>query len=151
MTQSPPVTRTIRIPTKRDMAIAKSSSRALAKHSEVKTQLEVEGGEKIFLPAAALPLLQQILSEMARGHTVTLTPVESELTTQQAAQLLHVSRPFLIKLLESGEIPFRKVGSHRRVMLHDVIAYKRRIDQARHAALQELVDQAQELGMGYDE
>jgi excisionase family DNA binding protein len=83
--------------------------------------LELEGGLRasVPIPAAVLELLQGILVQMAQGNAVTLVPVHAELTSQQAADLLNVSRPFLIERLEQGEIPFRKVGTHRRIRLSE--------------------------------
>lgn len=80
---------------------------------------------------------------------VAAAPKQTELTTQAAADLLHVSHPYLIELLDAGTIPCRTVGAHRRVFQEDVLAYKTKIDDARLATLQELTAQAQELGMGY--
>ena len=113
--------------------------------------LELESGQRasVPIPAAVLGLLQGILVQMAQGNAVTVVPMHAELTTQQAADLLNVSRPFLIERLEQGEIPFRKVGTHRRIRLADLMAYKHAIDHLRATALDELAAQAQELGMGY--
>jgi excisionase family DNA binding protein len=106
--------------------------------------------ETIILPDQALRLLLDVLSNMADGNSVTLVPVDAELTSQQAAELLNVSRPFLVRLLENGQIPYHKVGKHRRVRLKDVMAYKHRIDKKRDEVLDELVAEAQELGLGYE-
>jgi excisionase family DNA binding protein len=90
-----------------------------------------------------------ILEAMAAGRGVTLIPETAELTTVQAAEILSVSRPFLIKLLEESAIPHRKVGKHRRIRMEDVMAYKAGIDREREAVLDQLVSEAQAQGMGY--
>lgn len=105
--------------------------------------------ERVPLPRSAVRLLRQILAEMAEGNGVTIVPVAAELTTQQAADLLGVSRPFLVKELDEERLPFRWVGTHRRIQLDDLIRYRERKDAARHQALDALAQQAQELGMGY--
>jgi len=115
----------------------------------VRIHIDGNGGSDLALPAPAVRLLTQLLTEMGQGHPVTLLPLDEELTSQNAAELLKVSRPYLVKLLDDGAIPSRKVGTHRRVLLRDVLAYKQRDDERRHAVLDELAAQGQELGMGY--
>lgn len=133
-----------------DIALAKDSSRRLAPFVGQNLRLRItESDEFVELPAVAVQVLVEMLSAMARGESVKLIPVNTELSTQEAANLLGVSRPFLIQRLEEGVIPFRKVGTHRRVLFSDLMKYKDEIDSRRRAALDELAAQAQELDMGY--
>lgn len=104
---------------------------------------------QIVFPSSAIKLLLKILTEMSEGNAVTLIPIHAELTTQEAANLLNVSRPFLIKLLESDKIPFHKAGTHRRIRFKDLLKYKSQMDAANQKAMGELIEQAQELDMGY--
>jgi excisionase family DNA binding protein len=103
----------------------------------------------IELPPGAVALLMDILEAMAAGHGVTIIPESAELTTVQAAEVVNVSRPFLIKLLDDGAIPHRKVGKHRRIRMEDVMAYKAAIDRERESVLDQLAREAQEQEMGY--
>lgn len=139
------------LPNERDAELATESSRVL---SSVKDPTDIfrvhlENGEELVLPAAVRTLLMHVLTEMSRGNAVTLVPIHAELTTQEAADYLNVSRPHLISLLETQAIPFRKVGTHRRIKFHDLKAYAERIRNESETALTELAAQAQELKMGY--
>ncbi|RJT42673.1 helix-turn-helix domain-containing protein [Mesorhizobium waimense] len=86
---------------------------------------------------------------MGQGNAVTIIPVHAELTTQEAADYLNVSRPYLIRLLEEGKLPFNMVGTHRRVKFSDLAAYRNNAEEERKKVMEELAAQAQELGMGY--
>ncbi len=137
-----------------ELDLAERSRTVFARHTDRRGRLTFqirEGKEKetVVVPAAAARLFKDILDQMSEGKTVTILPLQVELTTQQAADLLNVSRPFLIGLLDGGKIPCRKVGTHRRVYAKDVLDYKRSIDSERNRALNELAKQAQELNMGY--
>ena len=137
-------------PTADESASAKVSREQLVRFLRQDLRLRIaDTDESIVLPASAVRLLVEVLSAMAEGNAVALIPIHAELTTQQAADLLGVSRPFLIKQLEGGVIPFRKVGTHRRVLFRDAMAYKREMDRNRLKALDELAAQAQDEDMGY--
>jgi excisionase family DNA binding protein len=140
-------------PSEQDTKIAQESSRRLsrfAKRDRLTLQIaQGHGTETIELPRAVVGLLMRILTEMAEGNAITVMPIHAELTTQQAASMLGVSRPFLIKQMTESKIPYRQIGTHRRVRLHDLMEYKKRIDVNRAKVLQELAAQAQELNMGY--
>lgn len=138
------------IPEANEIELARKSGQTLAKH--VLDQLEVRVGgtdETVELPATATRLLVDVLTQIAEGNAVTLIPIHAELTTQQAADYLGISRPHLIKLLEGGEIPYRKVGTHRRVYFRDLKAYRDNVKAKRRETLSELVRDAEEHDMGY--
>jgi excisionase family DNA binding protein len=142
-------------PTASEMARARKSSRQLESYlgSSRRLALQVVAddrpGEVLAVPRSALKLLSHILAEMAQGNAVTLIPIHAELTTQEAADILNVSRPYVVRLLEEGHIPHRKLGTHRRILFRDLMAYKERSRVESAQALKALAAQAQELDMGY--
>ncbi|MEK1887684.1 MAG: excisionase family DNA-binding protein [Phyllobacterium sp.] len=141
-------------PSKDDVELARASGQRLAPYARKGRALtfrvrDAENEEAIELPAGAVKLLMAVLEDMASGRAVTIVPQNAELTTQQAADVLNVSRPFLIGLLDEKKLPFRMVGTHRRVRFEDVLNYKEAIDTERRKVLGELAAEAQELGMEY--
>ncbi|SEQ03921.1 helix-turn-helix domain-containing protein [Lentzea albida] len=119
-------------------------------HDEAGADVRVraEGEDDVLvLPRAAVELFAQILAYMAAGHGVSVVPADAELTTQQAADMLNVSRPYLIGLLEADEIEYRKVGKHRRIKAASLVQYMRNDDQRRRRAADELSALTQEMGM----
>ena len=139
------------------LAAHRSAFAALAQDTASRTDggrdgalsVRLADGDTVELPPALARVVAAALAEVAGGHAVELRPVEEELATQAAADLLGVSRPFLVRLLDDGEIPSWKVGTHRRVRRADVLAYRAAMRETAEDALQNLVDQAQDLEMGY--
>lgn len=141
-------------PSEADTRLARESAGRLARQlakTSGSMQLRVTNpdgtSETVTIPSAAFRLLVTILAEMASGNAVRLIPHHAELTTQQAAELLNVSRPYLVRLLDDGRMPFHRVGTHRRVLFTDVMAYKTEHRRARGDALDELTRLDQELGL----
>jgi excisionase family DNA binding protein len=106
------------------------------------------GGE-ITLSPSVVRILSRVFDELAQGHAVTVLPLDEELTTQEAADLLHVSRPYFVTLLDQGELSFRKVGNQRRVRLREVIAYKQQQYERSTRTMQDIADLSDEMGL-YD-
>lgn len=114
-----------------------------------KCQLVGPNGEAISIPESVFYVLERVAEVMARGDSITLVPVGKEVTTQQAADLLNVSRQYLVRLLDQGRIPFRKTGKHRRLRIEDVLGFKEERDKDRRAGLRDLSRLTQDFG-GYD-
>ena len=147
----------VSLPVEREVKAAMEGQRALA--ALLTTRLETQQiqifdaknkAHRMELPTSALRLLVNILAEYAEGNTVKVVPVHAELTTQEAADMLNVSRHHLVKLLEEGALPFHKAGKHRRVRLADLLKFKAQREQASEEAMAALAKQAQELDLGYE-
>ena len=142
-------------PTDHDTEVARTSSAALAPmllengQSEAHLRFVGKGPQvsDIVLPPSAVRILLSALQEMAKGHSVTLLPVDTEITTQQAAELMRISRPSLIKMLDEKKLPYRKVGAHRRVRYDDVVHYLETERARRKKVMEELVAETESLGL----
>lgn len=140
-----------RLPTPDETTKAKQAASVLARMTDPQRMLSLrlsqngEGEAVVELPPAINKIVLELLLLIGKGEAVTLVPFGAELTTQQAADLLNVSRPFLVKLLEEEEVPHHKVGRHRRIRAEDVFGYKKRRDAGREKALQKLADLGQEI------
>ncbi|HZG21425.1 MAG TPA: helix-turn-helix domain-containing protein [Herbaspirillum sp.] len=152
-----PSAATMSLPAAKDVELAVRGQRALAAYlsTQVDTQhIQIFDAQnrahEVELPTSALRLLVEILAELADGNAVKVVPVHAELTTQEAADLLNVSRPHFVKLLEDGIIPFHRAGKHRRVKFADLMQYKTEREQASTEAMADLARQSQELGLGYE-
>lgn len=145
------------LPDENEIAVAVESSRTLAAFLTTTSEtqrIELLNDDNqrqvVEVPTFALRLFGEILSELALGNAVKVVPIHAELTTQEAADLLNVSRPHLVKLLDEGALPHTKTGRHRRIKFADLVAYKEKRDEISRAALDELAAQAQALRMGYE-
>jgi len=141
-------------PSAADTVVARESARRLAPalaqaNGTMELRVGEQGGdnEPVVIPTAAFRLLVNILAQMAIGNAVRLIPHHAELTTQEAAELLNVSRPYIVRLLDDGQIASHRVGTHRRVLFKDVMAYKEEHRRARGAVLDRLSALDQELGL----
>ena len=143
------------IPTEDERRQAKEAGRLIAVHLLSHPDLTLQLGEGdepneiTDLPATASRLLLDILTQMGQGNAVAITPLSAELTIHQAAHILKVSQTYLIGLLTEGQIPFRAARTQRYILRNDLMEYKKRDDEVRRTALDELAAQAQELDMGY--
>lgn len=143
------------LPTEKEVALAKEGSRELSMVMTTPDETQEiticmgHSEQRVHLPASAVQMLMDILVNISQGNAVQVVPVHAELTTQQAADILMVSRPYLVKLLDEKKIEHRKVGSHRRIRYNDLLKFKEQEERARKAVLDELAAEAQELDMGY--
>ncbi|PDW00669.1 helix-turn-helix domain-containing protein [Candidatus Viridilinea mediisalina] len=145
------------VPSEEEREAAKASLRLLAPNIPRNHTLTIRIVDEqnpdhetaLTLPTQATQILIEVLLQMAEGNAITLIPLHAEITTQQAAAILNISRPSLIRLLKEGAIPFRNIGTHRRILLRDLIAYQERTAAARTRSLDELAAISQELGLGY--
>lgn len=136
----------LRLPSQHDTDLAQTSMNVFPSLEGEEVNLHIEG-QAVRVPISAVKLFKRILGEMAQGNAVVITPVHSEVTTQEAADLLNVSRPYLIGLLEQGLIAHRKVGTHRRVSLVALLEYKAKLRAEQEVTMQQLADLSQELGL----
>jgi len=132
-------------PTPPDQAAAQLALMSLDRDAPL--QLHRDHGTTIQLPSSVARVLFRVLSEMAKGNAVSLIPIGRELSTQEAADLLGVSRPFIVKQVAEGRLAHRTVGRHRRIRLGDLMAYQRAMDESARAAMRRLVEDSQELGL----
>jgi len=146
----------LKLPTRKEQKIARDNKEIFdriagrLKKSTKEVEIGVHGEkDHVKIPASAFHFLSTILEHMAAGKAVSIIPADAEITTQQAADMLNVSRPHVVKLLEEGELPFHKVGTHRRIKLKDLEAYRASMEKEREEALTELTRISQELDLDY--
>ncbi len=145
-----------KIPTSQESEQARAAVRALAglprRRSPRTIRVQPEGTAEqviVTVPTEAFELFLDILAQMANGNAVSIVPVHAELTTQQAADMLGVSRPFLVALLDQGKLRYRTVGTHRRIRAGDVLVFKEKDAACRQSIADELTDEGEKHGLGY--
>lgn len=147
-------TKELKKPTKTERRVALASYEALSStlsqlNSDI-VDVEITGRkDKIELPLSALKFLEEILKKMSQGNIISIVPLATEVTTQKAAEILGCSRPHLVKMLQAGEIPFTMVGRHRRIMIEDVMRYKKKKKEQQKQYLKEIMSADEEDGL-YD-
>lgn len=144
----------VRIPSKDERIAAMASYNALEAVLEQLDndypEIEIEEThEKIKIPIAALKLLAKILKVTSQGKPISIVPIATEMTTQAAAEMLGCSRPYLVKLLEKGEIEHTKIGRHRRVKFEDIQNYKKEMKEKQKALINKMIKDSEDLGL-YD-
>ena len=142
------------VPDEADRSAAEQAGRMLARlagRNRVWIEAKSDDGTQLtsLLPGAAIRLLSDALALIAQGRAVTVFPQDADLTTQESADMLNVSRPHLVKLIESGAIPFHKTGTHRRIRLESLLAYRAAVDARQREAVAALAAEGQRLGLGY--
>ena len=144
------------LPSAEEMALAKLSSQELSAVIEsngvaqkINIVDRIGKTHEVTLPASALKMMIEVLTQLGNGNSVNITPIHAELTTQEGADLLNMSRPTFIKLLDSGAITYNRTGNRRKVPFAAVMEYKQKLEMQRLATLDELSALDQELGMGY--
>jgi excisionase family DNA binding protein len=149
----PAIPEKILAPTDEDVKLARQSCRSLSPFAgrRLTVSIKARGGKRteVELPAPAVAGLLRLLAQMAEGAAVSLMPIRSQLTTRQAADLLGVSRPFLVAQMKSGKLRFQKVGTHRRIAFADLMEYRKTMAAESDKAMDTLVAEAQKLNLGY--
>ena len=145
-----------KLPSAEEIALAKLGSQELSAVMETNGEAQrisvIDKSGKtheVMIPSSALNMMIEVLTQLGQGNSVSITPIHAELTTQEGADMLNMSRPTFIKLLDSKEIPFRRTGNRRKVAYADLMEYKNRLEENRLAALAELSALDQEMDMGY--
>jgi len=133
--------------TKKERPLLDEIEHFLAGHQNFEAKLIGPDGEEVLLPESLFHVLRQAVQLLSEYNAVSIVPIQKQLTTNEAAELLNVSRPYLIQLLDAGEIPFTKTGSHRRIKVGDLMKYRERRDSSRHKKLTRLTQMSQELGL----